>query len=134
MTFDQVTATSFRVNYGGSYDHMGSTVTNLLLRISKNANPEQAPFSDYLVSGTTYSQVITGLDPATRYYAKVYSRNAVGYSNGSAVGSQDTLAGVYVSDGTKWVAQPMRVSDGSAWQNVNPDISDGTVWRDPINV
>lgn len=133
-TFTDIGATSMRVNFGGSYDDRGSAVDLWLVRVSKNSNPEVSPFTDYVVPTSRYYQDLTGLDPATRYYVKVYSRNGVGYSNGSAVGYADTLAGIYVSNGSAWIAQPLRVSTGSAWQTVMPDISDGDSWEDPISV
>jgi hypothetical protein len=122
-----------RVSWGGATDNGGSGIDQMLLRVSENSNPEVQPFTDYALSAGATSHVLTGLKPNTRYYAKVYSHNGVGYSNGSAVGNALTLAGVYVSNGSAWVATSINASDGSAWSSPLPKISDGDSWENPID-
>lgn len=132
-TFDQITANSMRVSWAGATDNGGSGIDQMLLRVSENSNPEVQPFTDYALGAGATSHVLTGLKPNTRYYAKVYSHNAVGYSFGSAVGNALTLAGVYVSNGSAWVATSINASDGSAWSSPLPKISDGDSWENPID-
>lgn len=127
-TFDQITPNSMRVNFGGAYDHRGATPDYWLLRVSKNANPEVQPFTDYQIPTSQYSRVLTGLDPSTTYYAKVYSHNAIGYSNGSATGNATTLAAAKISDDGAFENADIFISKGGAWVPSAVGISKAGAW------
>ena len=127
-----LTANSMRITWPGASDDRGAAIDAYLLRVSKNSNPEVA-YTDYGASAGQRHIDLAGLEPNTTYYWYVYPRNSVGYGNPSPKGQATTLAGVYVSDGTKWVATSINCSDGSAWSTPLPKISDGDSWENPID-
>lgn len=136
FSIDSVTSNSFRVVVQASADNGGSSVSQYLIRVSDRAQAD-APgsYEDFPGPGTA---TITGRTGGEDYYVTVYARNGSadnnGYSSYQTSKKVTTLAGVYVSTGTAWVAAGARVSDGAAWDSVVPQISDGTTWEDPINV
>lgn len=133
---DQVTTDSFRVVVAQPVDWGGGTPESYLIRVSylPQANTPGS-YEDFPGSGT---KVITGRTPGQTYYVTVYAKsNAVdngGYSAYQAPQSVTTPAGVYVSNGTAWIAASLRVSTGSAWQNKNPVVSDGDSWEEPAEL
>ncbi|WKW85417.1 minor tail protein [Microbacterium phage Milani] len=133
FSIDQVTAESFRVVVQASADNGGSPVSQYLIRVSDRAQADTpGSYEDFPGSGTA---TIGNRDPGKTYYVTVYAKNGSvdnnGYSNYQTSKPVTTLAGVYVSDGTKWVAAGMRVSTGSAWEDVVPEVSTGSVWEEP---
>lgn len=94
--FSNITPTSVELYVPGSPDSNGSPIDSYLIRLSKNSNPEVAPFTDYTPNVVTGRVVATGLTPGATYYAKGYAHNAMGYSNGGATTSFKTLSGAYV--------------------------------------
>lgn len=135
FSIDQIDSNSFRVVVQASADNGGSPINNYLIRVNTKAQADSAPYEDFPGSGT---QTIKNRQPGTRYYVTVYARNGSadnnGYSSYQASKAVDTLAGVYVSDGSAWVPKGLNVSDGAAWASLVPEISTGTAWEDPINV
>ena len=136
FSFDSITANSFRVVASAPADNGGSPIDQYLIRVSNQAQADTpGAYVDFPGGGT---QTITGREPGTKYYVTVYAHNGSadsgGYSTYQASKAVDTLSGVYVSDGSSWVATSARVSDGAAWDTPLPQISDGDSWEDPINV
>ncbi|QCQ57466.1 minor tail protein [Microbacterium phage Sucha] len=133
FSIDQVTAESFRVFVEASADDGGSPISSYLIRVSDRTQADTpGSYEDFPGPGTS---VIGNRDPGKKYYVTVYAKNGAvdnnGYSNYQTSKPVTTLAGVYVSDGTKWVAAGMKVSTGSAWEDVVPSVSTGTVWEEP---
>lgn len=85
-------------------------------------------------SSTQTTPATLELQPSTQYRVLYKAKNAIGWGPNSAYTLMTTEAGVFVSDGTKWVGAGPQVSDGTKWVNAGPQISDGTAWKDPINV
>src|SRR5688572_27716768 len=117
-------------------DLRGGTLVQWEFEYGKNSSFAPGTFISVASSGTS---TVTGLDPGTMYYfrSRAVTRGIDGsllYGSWSAVISAETLAGVYVSDGTNWVASGLKVSDGSAWVSLTPKISDGDSWEDPLDV
>jgi hypothetical protein len=135
-SFTEVTPTSVRVSWGGSADNGGSNIDAYLLRW-RNASPFNGSGYSETFQGNT-SRVVSGLTPGVRYYWGVYAHNGSadngGYSNPSPESSLLQPSGVYVSDGSKWVATQSNISDGAAWDSIQPTISDGDSWEAPLNV
>lgn len=136
FSIDQITPTSFRVVVSASADNGGSSITAYLIRVSSNPRADTGgTFEDFPGSGT---RTITGRTPGATYYVTVYAKNGSadnsGYSSYQTSKSAVLPAGVWVSDGTKWVATSIRVSDGAAWSQPMPKISDGAAWQNPINL
>ena len=125
---------SARVILPPSSDDGGATIDMYLVRLSKNANPETAPYVDLGLSPSQLFGDFTNLDPGTRYYMNGYAHNARGWTRQSgSPGYFDTQAGVFVSDGASWVPSGPRVSDGAAWATNPPKYNDGDSWEDPID-
>ncbi len=94
-TFSNIQTTSVEVYVPGSNTSNGSPIDQYLVRISKNSNPEVAPFSDYNANLATGRVTIPNLDPGAKYYVKAYAHNAMGYTPGP-VASFTTLSGAYI--------------------------------------
>lgn len=136
-TFSEITNDSVRVSWAGSPDSRGAAIDSYLLRIWENTEAS-GPYTDHSTQLNT-SRVVTGLTPGKTYTFGVYAHNGAtydsgGFANVSPVATVSLLAGVFVSDGTTWVPQPMRDSDGAAWVNMMPTISDGDSWEEPLDV
>lgn len=136
FSIDQVDSDSFRVVVTAPADNGGSAIDKYLIRVSSNPRADTpGSYEDFPRSGTS---VITGRKPGTRYYVTVYAHNGSadnnGYSTYQASKAVDTSAGIYVSDGTRWVAQGVNASSGTAWQNLTPKLSDGSAWIDPYEL
>lgn len=139
-SFSEVTPTSVRVSWGASGDNAGSGIDGYLLRSwpGTPSNPgATGGYTDHSVQNNT-SRVVSGLTPGeTRTWA-VYAHNGAtdngGYSNVSGAASLMQPSGVYVSDGTTWVATQILDSDGASWPSIQPRYSDGDSWEAPINV
>jgi beta-glucanase (GH16 family) len=83
-TFSSVTSTGFTVNWGAV-----SGATSYKLDVSSSSSFASYVSQDLTVSGT--SQSVTGLSPATTYYARVRAVNSGGTSASSTTGTQATL-------------------------------------------
>lgn len=130
---DQVGTTGFRVVVSAPADDGGSPIDAYLIRISSNPQADTpGSYTDYPGGGT---RTFTNMTPGTRYYVTVYAHNGSvdnnGYSTYQASKAVDTLAGVYVSDGSTWVPQPLQVSTGSEWSSLVPSVSTGSAWVQP---
>ena len=79
-----MTSTGFTVNWGAV-----SGATSYKLDVSASSSFASYVTQDLTVSGT--SQAVTGLSPATTYYARVRAVNSGGTSASSSNGTQSTL-------------------------------------------
>lgn len=123
-----------RILIGGSSDNGGATIDMYLIRISKNSNVEAGPYLDKGVSPNQLWADFLNLDPGSTYYMYGYAHNSQGWVR-SGLGSFQTQAGIYVSDGTVWRPQGLYASDGaSTWQTMTSTISDGDSWELPLTV
>ncbi|MCM3778994.1 fibronectin type III domain-containing protein [Microbacterium hydrocarbonoxydans] len=109
----------------------GSGIDQMLLRRSASVDLGGG-YVDYPLGGGVNTALVTGLDPATTYYWRVYAHNALGYSAQSGVIAQMTASGAYVSLNGIWVPVPINVSNGSNWNALAPLVSDGTSWKDAV--
>lgn len=136
-TFSQVDNESVIVSWPGSADNRGMAIDSYLLRYWEGAEAT-GPYTDHSTQLNT-SRVVDGLKPGGMYTVRIYAHNAAwydssGWSDPSPAATVQLPAGVYVSDGSAWVATGARVSDGSTWANVTPNISDGAAWQEPIDI
>lgn len=124
---DQVT-----VSWSGSGDDGGSGIDAYLLRCWTGPSAAGSYSDSYQGN---LSRVVTGLTPGQTYTFGVYAHNGSadngGYSDASPLATVTMLAGVYISDGTNWIAAGLKVSDGSAWGDYVPKDSDGSTWIQP---
>ena len=69
-------------------------------------------------TGTVWrtSHRMTGLTPATRYYARVRSRTSAGYGAWSAGTTFETLSGAKVRRAGAWIDAPVFVRSGGQWK------------------
>jgi hypothetical protein len=106
----------------------GSAVTSYNVHWSTDST--FATYSTASDSASPYA--ITGLTPATTYYAKVQAVNAVGGSAWSGAVSFLTLPSVHVPsvDGTAWVDAIVYMVSGTSWvpMQIKTPSSDGTTW------
>lgn len=129
-TASQITPNSALISWQAATDNRGAGIDQYLLRVSKNSNPEQQPFTDYPVGGSTLSKALTGLDPSTTYYMQVYPHNSQGYGLPTSKGSFTTLAAAKISDdgafgnadifisrSGQWVPATLVISKAGAWVN-----------------
>lgn len=105
----------------------GSAIDGMLLRRSSTSS--FASYVDYSLSAGATSHTVTGLDPATVYYWRVFAHNGRGFSSPSGTTSAQTGSGAYASINGTWVPVPINVSDGTVWTSLAPLISDGTNWE-----
>lgn len=115
-------------------DNGGSAIQTYDLNIVTK-NPDGTYTSARRYESGASVQSVGDLEPSTEYYVQYRAKNAIGYGNWSIISAiMETEAGVFVSDGTKWVGAGPQVSTGTAWAKAGPQISTGTAWEDPINV
>lgn len=127
---DQITSTSFRVKFGfWPGDNGGSPIDQYHVETTRAGDLLVQNF--YFGAGSNGQEVLSPFQPGTLHTVRVRARNAIGYSPWSPVRSATTLAGIFVSDGENWIAQPLRCSDGANWQNLVPKVSTGTTWVEP---
>lgn len=107
--------TSMTLSWSGTPDNGGAGIDQYLLRVSKNNPADQSPWTDYPLSGSTFSHTVTGLTPGTQYYAVVYAHNSRGYSPKSAQTAVKTLSGAYVRRGTEWRPTELLVRKDGRW-------------------
>jgi hypothetical protein len=101
-------------------------------RVADNAGMSGALLGPEL-AGTTLTDSTANdvtLTPGVTYYAQARARNADGWGpwSASSAGFQ-TVAGVFVSDGTAWTPREMFTSDGRQWLAAAVNVSDGTSWK-----
>lgn len=120
--------TSMTLSWAGTPDNGGAGIDQYLLRVSKNNPADLSPWTDYPVSGGTFSQVVTGLTPGTQYYAVVYAHNVRGYSAKSAQLAVKTLSGAYVRRGTEWRPTELLVRRDGAWVPGETMVRKGSSW------
>ena len=125
----EVTPTSMRLSWAIP-GNGGAGIDQMLLRRSPAV--ALGSYTDYPLPGNATTHVVTGLDPATTYYWRVYAHNTVGYSSQSGVIAQMTASGAYASINGVWVPVPINVSNGAAWNALAPLVSDGSVWEAAI--
>ena len=133
FSVDNVTTTGFRVFVSAPADDGGSGIDSYLIRFSSNPQADTpGTYTDYPGGGT---RTFNDRPPNSQVYVTVYAHNGAadnnGYSTYQASKSVTTLAGVYVSDGSAWVAQPLNCSNGSAWSALVPSVSTGSDWVQP---
>lgn len=125
----EITPTSMRLSWGIP-GNGGAGIDQMLLRRSPAA--ALGSYVDYPLGGGVSTHVVTGLDPATTYFWRVYAHNSVGYSTNSAVTQTLTESGAYASINGVWVPVPINWSNGSAWTPLAPLASNGTAWKQAL--
>jgi hypothetical protein len=107
----------------------GSAVTSYTVHWSTDST-FAAGVSSATASASPYA--ITGLTPATTYYAQVQAVNAVGAGAWSSAVSFLTLPSVHVPNaaGTAWVDAIVYMASNGAWtpQQIKTPSADGTTW------
>jgi hypothetical protein len=110
-TISGVNPDSFTVNWTAPSD---TPPTGYQLQVATNSG-----FTAGLqtLTGTSWatSRVVTGLTPATTYYARVQANTAGGYGAWSATASATTLSGAKVMSGGQWVNGVAWVRQNGAW-------------------
>jgi hypothetical protein len=107
----------------------GSAITGYTLQVATDS-----AFASVVqtASPTASPYAITGLTPASTYYARVAAKNAIGTSAYSASVSFLTLPSVHVpsADGTAWVDAIVYMVSGTSWvpMQIKTPSSDGTTW------
>jgi hypothetical protein len=114
VTFSMVTPTTARAYVPGASNDDGSPIDSYLLRISRNANPEAAPFTDYTPNFTTGVVNLVDLIPGATYYVIDYSHNAQGYTAGP-VRSFKTLSGARVGLESEFQNSEVLVGKGGVY-------------------
>lgn len=114
----QITQKSLRIDYAGAITGASSR------QIGYGTDPNTP--STII---TTTGQVITGLQPGTKYYFRARGVNASGAGAWSTAKAVTTLAGAEVIvGGLPKLAVPY-VRDGGVWKLVEPWIKDAGVWK-----
>lgn len=128
-TYSEILPTSVKVSWIAPSSPL--SITNYDLHVcTSQEHTEAACAAHYNWTGNaSTSKTLTGLTPATTYYASIRAQNSDGTSVWSNWSSFTTLSGAYVSLNGVWVAVPMYVSDGSAWEIPELLVSDGTAWE-----
>lgn len=91
----------------------GGTPSNYQLQVA-TTNTFAAPISDTTAAWAT-SKAITGLAPATTYYARVRAQINGGWGAWSTVGSFQTLSGAKARSGAAWTDCPAFARSGGVW-------------------
>lgn len=137
LRVEAITQNSAGVRYDGPADWRGSTPAGQPYgarwhEINGTTNP--VVWEDYGSQGYTSpggGQYGPVLKPNQVYHVYVWPRSNVG--DGPAAGiALTTLSGIFVSDGSKWVATSFQSSDGGSWASPTGTISDGDSWELPI--
>jgi hypothetical protein len=125
--FTDVTTTSMTYHFHDGSDG-GSSITSRAVEYATSADFSTGS-SGWVGVGSSGVVPVSGLVPGVLYYWRARVQNANGVSPNSAVISQRTLGGVYVSDGTVWKPAEVLVSDGTAWKPATVGVSDGIAWK-----
>lgn len=83
------------------------------------------------ISATNF-EVITGLNPATRYYIWVRTHNSIGYSDWSARGTVLTIAGARVKVAGEWKQAIPYVRVSGTWVLARPWVNVLGEWKQTI--
>jgi hypothetical protein len=96
-------------------DTGGSAITGFDWQVASDSD-----FTSLINSGSTVGSVsgsasVSGLTPASQYFARVRAKNAEGTGPWSAIRSLIAPQGVKYWNGTSWVSVPLYYWDGSDW-------------------
>lgn len=124
-TVNTPTTSGFNVVFAAP-NNGGSAITSYEIQVSKdNFSTVAATFTGV----TTSPKTLTGLQPGTKYRARVRAINAVGGASWSASSAEiQTLGGVKVWNGTTWIEGIARSWNGTAWVVVVVRKWNGTSW------
>lgn len=128
LAVDTFTTNSMRVE-ALAPDNNGSAID--LWRHAAAENSAMTVGLTYVTGGSRIN-TITGLKPGKQYWVQASVHNANGWTHGPAYGPYQTLAAVYVSNGTSWLPVEVYYSDGSTWRSVEVYYSNGSSWLSPL--
>lgn len=128
-TFVSASSDSLQWSIVGPSDNGGSTITTYEHQILEEISGPTDVVQQY--TSPASNQDRSGLEPGTKYRLRYRARNAIGNGPWSPTTMVETLVGVYVSNGSAWVAGGVKVSTGSAWVNLVPEVSTGSAWVEP---
>lgn len=117
-----VTISGITVPYNG-----GAGIDQILVRYS--TDPSFATYTDATFAGSITSALISGLNPGTVYYFRIFAHNANGYGPPSADKSTTTLPGVLVNVGGVWKTAIPYVNVGGIWKPATRFVNVGGVWK-----
>lgn len=124
---------AIRFTISGVSDNGGATVTSYRMRVvSNDGSTLIGEWDSGATQQTTAGKVV--LAPGTKYRILYAAKNSVGFGSYSAYTTMETEAGIFVSDGVRWVGAGPKVSDGATYQSLIPKISNGTAWVNPLEV
>jgi hypothetical protein len=115
LVFSAPSPTTGYLAWSFSGDNGGSAITGFDWEVSTVDNFSSTLGSGSTGGGTSGSAAISGLTPASQYFARVRAKNAEGAGPWSAIRSLIAPQGVKYWNGTSWVSVPLYYWDGSDW-------------------
>lgn len=113
--FQNITATSFYCQWGGTPDNGGSSPDADWLQLATDSGFGNITYSNI---GGGYARQVNGLVPGKTYYARAAIHNAAGWSGWSGTTSSKTLSGAKVRQGGAWVDAVAYGRVGGAWTTI----------------
>lgn len=130
--WDAITTNSMRVDFFAPLTDGGFPLIRYVVDVFRDSDGALVA-----TFGTVTGQnVVTGLQPATRYRARVTAQTAVTNLAGStgpwsAWAYATTLSGGEAHNGTAWVPAISEAFNGTAWVPATSEVFDGATWRAP---
>lgn len=105
----------------------GAAVDQILVRYS--TDPTFATYTDIPLAATATDVTITGLNPGTTYYVRIFAHNANGYSAPTSDKSTATLPGVMINVGGVWKQSVPYINIDGIWKPATRFVNVGGVWK-----
>jgi hypothetical protein len=117
-----VTIGGITVPYNG-----GAAIDQILVRYS--TDPTFTTYTDATFAGSVTSALISGLNPGTTYYFRIFAHNVNGYSSPTTDQSTTTLPGVLVNVAGVWKVAIPYININGIWKPATRFVNVGGVWK-----